>query len=387
MRDVEAAFFRDLVDGVVREQLKIDPLIDKQLAEGWRLTRVDSILRAILRAGAYEILMRSDVPGARGHLRICRHRPCLLRRGRAQGRERHSRRHCATKRARRSSPPKEPAMADRAERVERRHLGEFELIARYFAPLADEAAALALRDDAAVLWPSPRARRSIATCDTSSKACISSPTIRPTPSATRRSSVNLSDLAAKGARGLRLSAGAGRRGATPRRLGSRPSPPVCASFSRRAGICLVGGDTTATPGPLTITITALGLVPARPRRVAARRQEGRPALCQRHASAMPALGLRLLKDPALARAWDLSEQDRAFLIDRYRRPEPRTELVIPVRNFAQGAIDVSDGLVGDIEKLAHVSHVGAVIETAHVPFSPAARKALQREPRRCSQRC
>ncbi len=60
--DAEASFFRDLVEGVVRDQLKIDPLIDKQLAEGWRLTRVDSILRAILRAGAYEILSRDDVP-------------------------------------------------------------------------------------------------------------------------------------------------------------------------------------------------------------------------------------------------------------------------------------------------------------------------------------
>jgi N utilization substance protein B len=60
--EAEAAFFRDLVQGVVREQLKIDPLIDQQLAEGWRLTRVDSILRAILRAGAFEILVRSDVP-------------------------------------------------------------------------------------------------------------------------------------------------------------------------------------------------------------------------------------------------------------------------------------------------------------------------------------
>ena len=58
----EADFFRDLVEGVVREQLRIDPLIDKQLAEGWRLTRVDSILRAVLRAGAYEILVRDDVP-------------------------------------------------------------------------------------------------------------------------------------------------------------------------------------------------------------------------------------------------------------------------------------------------------------------------------------
>jgi N utilization substance protein B len=60
--EAEPDFFRDLVTGVVREQLQIDPLIDKQLAEGWRLTRVDSILRAILRAGAYEILVRGDVP-------------------------------------------------------------------------------------------------------------------------------------------------------------------------------------------------------------------------------------------------------------------------------------------------------------------------------------
>ena len=70
-----------------------------------------------------------------------------------------------------------------------------------------------------------------------------------------------------------------------------------------------------------------------------------------------------------------------ILIGRYRRPQPRTELVIPVRNFAQGAIDVSDGLVGDIEKLAQVSHVGAVIEADKVPLSPAARKALAREPK------
>lgn len=61
-RDAETSFFRDLVQGVVREQLRIDPVIDKQLAEGWRLTRVDSILRAILRSGAYELLVRSDIP-------------------------------------------------------------------------------------------------------------------------------------------------------------------------------------------------------------------------------------------------------------------------------------------------------------------------------------
>ena len=51
--DAEAQFFRDIVEGVVREQRRIDPLVDRHLAEGWRLNRVDSILRAILRAGAY----------------------------------------------------------------------------------------------------------------------------------------------------------------------------------------------------------------------------------------------------------------------------------------------------------------------------------------------
>ena len=60
--EAEGAFFHDLVQGVVREQLELDPMIDKHLAEGWRLTRVDSILRAILRAGAFEILSRDDVP-------------------------------------------------------------------------------------------------------------------------------------------------------------------------------------------------------------------------------------------------------------------------------------------------------------------------------------
>ena len=58
----EAAFFHDLVDGVVREQRRLDPLLDDQLAEGWRLNRVDSILRALLRAAAFELDIRDDVP-------------------------------------------------------------------------------------------------------------------------------------------------------------------------------------------------------------------------------------------------------------------------------------------------------------------------------------
>ncbi len=61
-RHADTAFFADVVTGVVRTQRRIDPLLNARLAEGWRLGRIDSILRAILRAAAFELLERRDVP-------------------------------------------------------------------------------------------------------------------------------------------------------------------------------------------------------------------------------------------------------------------------------------------------------------------------------------
>jgi len=58
----EAAFFRDVVSGVVRDQTKLDPLLDEALTRGWPLQRIDAILRAVLRAGAYELEHRKDIP-------------------------------------------------------------------------------------------------------------------------------------------------------------------------------------------------------------------------------------------------------------------------------------------------------------------------------------
>jgi len=59
----EAAFFRDVVSGVVRDQTRLDPIIDDALSKGWPLQRIDAIVRAVLRAGAYELEHRKDVPG------------------------------------------------------------------------------------------------------------------------------------------------------------------------------------------------------------------------------------------------------------------------------------------------------------------------------------
>jgi N utilization substance protein B len=58
----EAAFFRDIVGGVLREQLRLDPLIDDALSKGWPLKRIETVLRAVMRAGAYELDHRRDVP-------------------------------------------------------------------------------------------------------------------------------------------------------------------------------------------------------------------------------------------------------------------------------------------------------------------------------------
>ena len=62
-KPAEAAFFRDIVGGVVRVQREIDPKVDRALSEGWPLKRIDAILRAVLRAGSYELEHRKDVPG------------------------------------------------------------------------------------------------------------------------------------------------------------------------------------------------------------------------------------------------------------------------------------------------------------------------------------
>ena len=62
LAQADVQFFADILRGVVRRQRDIDPAVDEQLATGWRLVRVDSILRAILRAGVFELLERRDVP-------------------------------------------------------------------------------------------------------------------------------------------------------------------------------------------------------------------------------------------------------------------------------------------------------------------------------------
>ena len=263
--------------------------------------------------------------------------------------------------------------------MEGKNLGEFDIIARYFAPLATDSSALSLRDDAAVLRP-PEGLEIVLACDTVIEGVHFLSEDPPESVGHKALAVNLSDLAAKGARPyvylLALSL-------TSKQVAADWLEAFAAglgALQRRSGISLAGGDTTKTPGPLSITISALGLVPHG--HAALRHGAKRGDLLYMTGTIGDAyLGLLLLKQPELAGKWRLSEDDVAFLVGRYREPKPRNAIAIPLRNLASAAIDVSDGLVGDVGKLAAVSHVGAVIEAARVPLSPSARKAIASDPK------
>lgn len=267
-------------------------------------------------------------------------------------------------------------MGEATEWDEGAPLNEFEIIARYFAPLATNNAALGLRDDAAVLVV-PERQELVVTCDTLVEGVHF---LADDPADTvghKALAVTLSDLAAKGAKPYAYLLALSLPGeATPAWLKSFASG--LGEMQAQAGIALVGGDTTSTPGPLSITVTALGHVT---HSHVVLRYGATPGdrLYVSGTIGDAYLGLRLLREPRLAANWDLSDADTAFLVERYREPTPRTALALLVRNFGQAAIDVSDGLVGDIEKLCAVSHAGARIQANQIPLSEAGAKVLARQ--------
>ena len=144
---------------------------------------------------------------------------------------------------------------------------------------------------------------------------------------------------------------------------------------RRFGIHLVGGDTVAIPGPLTLTVTAFGRVKkgTELRRSAARAGDG---VFVSGTIGDAALGLRALQN----RLADIAPELRQALIGRYRLPEPRTALGPRLIGLAHAAIDVSDGLIADLSHICERSGLGATIEAKLVPLSEAAAAAVHSDP-------
>ena len=186
--------------------------------------------------------------------------------------------------------------------------------------------------------------------------------------------VNLSDLAAKGAAPLGFLMSIGLPAGLP--------PDWLAAFAQglredaaHYRCPLLGGDTDRSPGAITVYIAALGTVPhgTMVRRAGAREGD---LVVVTGTIGDAALGLALRQDPAAAARWKLDEAMRAHLLSRYLLPQPRNAVAEALRRHASAALDISDGLAGDLAKLCRVSGIGAAIAVERVPLSSAARQVL-----------
>ncbi len=256
--------------------------------------------------------------------------------------------------------------------------GEDRLIARYFKPIATHPGAFGLIDDAASSQP-PAGCDLVLTVDGIVGGVHFFPDDPPDTVARKALRVNLSDLAAKGAKpiGFLLTL------ALPKEIGDAWLAPFARGLGADAdlfGCPLLGGDTVRTPGPVTISIAAFGAVPhGKTIRRAGAKPGDRVVVTGTIGDA--ALGLLLRRDPAAAGALGarLASQ-RDHLAARYLVPEPRSAIAEFLGNYASAAMDVSDGLAGDLAKLCRASGVDAEVEMARVPLSDAARAAVAKEP-------
>ena len=257
-------------------------------------------------------------------------------------------------------------------------LSEDNLIANLFAPMAG-AAGLGLLDDAALI-ELPDGMQIVATKDALVAGVHFFAGDAPGDIARKALRVNLSDLAAKGADPLGFL------------LALMLPPDVDArwleTFAQALGedarlfdCPLIGGDTVRTDGPLSLSITALGSTP----RGRMARRTGAKAGDLIYVSGTigdAAVGLRVRAAAAFDLAWIelLSDEARTHLLRRYLAPQPRLPLAHAVRSLAHGAMDVSDGLAGDLAKMLRVSGLSGHVELTRIPYSPAMREALALEP-------
>ena len=253
---------------------------------------------------------------------------------------------------------------------------ETELIQTYFAPLTEGVpGAFGLKDDAAVVPHAPGTDL-VFSSDPIIAGVHFFPDDRPADIAWKALACNVSDMAAKGAKPLAY--------LLTLALPDAPERAWIADFAdglraaqQEFGCNLIGGDTDRTPGPLSIGITIIGSVPS-------------GTFVPRHGSKAgdhvfitgtigdAALGLALRRDPSLLEDL-LSESDRNFLLDRYLRPRPRFALADAVRTYARAALDISDGLMKDLTRVA--GPLGIALKFDAIPLASPVRAALAADPK------
>ncbi len=235
------------------------------------------------------------------------------------------------------------------------------LIERLLKPLATSPAARGLADDAAV-WTPPLGRDLVVTHDSIASGVHYLPDDPPSDIAWKLLAVNLSDLAAMGARPCGVLMGLG--------LSASEDDAWLTAFTaglsralKHFGVALWGGDTIAGLAQAVLGLTAIGAV--EPGRALSR--AGATAGDELWVSGTigdAGLGLAVARGDAPPEPW---------LLARYRRPQPRLALGQALAGVATACMDVSDGLLIDAERLAQASGVGIAIDLAALPLSDVAR--------------
>lgn len=256
-------------------------------------------------------------------------------------------------------------------------MNEFELIERYFSrPARSSSVALGVGDDAALLVPTPGCEL-VVSVDMLVEGRHFFAATDPERLGHKTLAVNLSDLAAMGAapRWALLA------GALP-----DSNPAWLEAFARgfhaladAHGVDLVGGDTTR--GPRNLCVTILGEVPVG----LALRRDGARAGDDVYVSG--SLGDAALAVAVLQERTSLPGNALGQARARLEMPQPRIALGLALRNVASSAIDLSDGLTGDLGHILRRSHVGADIDLAAIPRSAALAAKLDTDERALAQDC
>lgn len=255
--------------------------------------------------------------------------------------------------------------------------GEDAIVQTYFARLAEMEGAHGLRDDCASLRPGPGQEFVLKTDPVRSGVHF----LETDPAeliAWKALAVNVSDLAAKGARPVAYLLAT-----------SFPEMPDDAWLGRFSdglataqdafGLSLIGGDTDRAPGPISIAVTVIGELPACRMVLRGAAQVG-DLLFVSGTLGDAALGLQVHTDKSSADRLGLSAAEAAMVHDRYLRPQPRLGARAALRAHARAAMDLSDGLLKDAGRMMQASGCGCELNAGRVPLSDAFRTAYLRDP-------